>query len=226
MRILFVLGQLSAEIARVGWANMWCGEMRIFFAPSNRVCGDRACRTPKHVVECEFVLAQAIVQVGRSKMWQNAILVRPDAACSREMRGSTAKNWCKIVILKARTSCASSLVAVAIFFPLLSCTVTALILIRGFFACSPDSSGVVAACCWVVCFLLLPALPSCTWSSSDLLVVGGLLTGVVEAPSLIVVWVVDVGSPPVFCFFVSSVLAFFACASSVDAGVVSSRCCV
>ena len=194
-----------------------------------QTCGVVKCESPllpatasaEHVVECEFVLAQAIVQVGRSNMWQNAILVRPDAARSREMRGSTAKNWCKIVILKAHTSCASSLVAVAIFFPLLSCTVTALILIRGFFACSPDSSGLVAACCWVVCFLLLLALPSCTCSSSDLLVVGGLLTGVVEVPSLIVVWVVDVGSPPVFCFFVSSVLAFFACA-----GVVSSRCCV
>ena len=118
----------------------------------------------------------------------------------------------------ARTSCASSLVAVVIFFPLLSCTVTALILICGFFACSPDSPGLVAACCWVVSSLLLLALPSCIWSSSDLLVVDGLLTGVGEVPSLIVVWVVDVSSPPVVCFFVSSVLAFFACASSVDAG--------
>ena len=26
MRLLFVLGQPSVEIARVGWANMWCGE--------------------------------------------------------------------------------------------------------------------------------------------------------------------------------------------------------
>ena len=66
MRILFVLGQLSAEIARVGWANMWCGEMRISFAPSNRVCGtcggmricfgtgNRAGRTLKHVAKCNF----------------------------------------------------------------------------------------------------------------------------------------------------------------------------
>ena len=37
MRVLFVLGQPSAEIVRVGWANMWCGEMRNFFARSNRL---------------------------------------------------------------------------------------------------------------------------------------------------------------------------------------------
>ena len=34
MRLLFVLGQPSVEIARVGWANMWCGEG---FARSNRL---------------------------------------------------------------------------------------------------------------------------------------------------------------------------------------------
>ena len=129
-------------------------------------------------------------------------------------------------LCSACTSCASSLVAVVIFFPLLSCTVTALILILGFFACSPASSGLVAACCCVVSFLLLLALPSCIWSSSDLLVVGGLLTGVSEVPSLIVVCAVGVGSPSVVCLFVSSVLAFFACVSPVGAGVVSSRCCV
>ena len=58
MRVLFVLGQPSAEIVHVGWANMWRGEMRNFFARSNRltVCGDRAFRTPNHVVECEFLL--------------------------------------------------------------------------------------------------------------------------------------------------------------------------
>ena len=28
MRVLFVLGQPSAAIVRVGWANMWCAEMR------------------------------------------------------------------------------------------------------------------------------------------------------------------------------------------------------
>ena len=37
MRVLFVLGQPSAEIVRVGWANMWCGEMRNFFGRSNRL---------------------------------------------------------------------------------------------------------------------------------------------------------------------------------------------
>ena len=37
MRVLFVLGIPSAEIVRVGWANMWCGEMRKFFARSNRL---------------------------------------------------------------------------------------------------------------------------------------------------------------------------------------------
>ena len=37
MRVLFVLGQPSAEIARVRWANMWCGEMQNFFARSNRL---------------------------------------------------------------------------------------------------------------------------------------------------------------------------------------------
>jgi len=37
MRVLFVLGQPSAEIVRVGWASMWCGEMRNFFARSNRL---------------------------------------------------------------------------------------------------------------------------------------------------------------------------------------------
>ena len=78
MRVLFVLGQPSAEIVRVGWANMWCGEMRNFFAHSNRLrrscvsnaqtCGgmwisfraratlrrDRAGRTSKHVAKCKF----------------------------------------------------------------------------------------------------------------------------------------------------------------------------
>lgn len=129
-------------------------------------------------------------------------------------------------LCSARTSCASSLVAVVIFFKLLSCIVTALILMLGFFACSPASSGLVAACCCLVSFLLLLALPSCIWSSSDLLVVGGLLTGVGEVHSFIVVCAVSVDSPSVLCLFVSSVLAFFACVSPVGAGVVSSRCCV
>ena len=74
MRVLFVLGQPSAEIARVGWANMWCGEMRNFFASAEIVhfgrqnmwwnvslfwaratlCRDRAGRTSKHVAKCKF----------------------------------------------------------------------------------------------------------------------------------------------------------------------------
>ena len=81
MRVLFVLGQPSAEIVRVGWANMWCGEMRNFFARSNRLrrscvsniferpnmwwnvnlfwaratlCRDRAGRASKHVAKCKF----------------------------------------------------------------------------------------------------------------------------------------------------------------------------
>ena len=41
MRVLFVLGQSSAEIARVGWASMWCGEMRVFFGCRNRL--QRSC---------------------------------------------------------------------------------------------------------------------------------------------------------------------------------------
>ena len=73
MRVLFVLGQPSAEIVRVGWANMWCGEMRSFFARSNRLqivrferpsmwwnvnswatlCRDRAGRASKHVAKCK-----------------------------------------------------------------------------------------------------------------------------------------------------------------------------
>ena len=70
MRVLFVLGIPSAEIVRVGWANMWCGEMRNFFARSNRLqivrferpsmwwnvtlCRDRAGRASKHVAKCKF----------------------------------------------------------------------------------------------------------------------------------------------------------------------------
>ena len=46
MRVLLVLRQPSAE---------WCGEMRNFFAAAT-VCGDRAFQTPKHVIECEFLL--------------------------------------------------------------------------------------------------------------------------------------------------------------------------
>ena len=90
MRVLFVLRQPSAEMARVGWANMWCGEMRNFFARSSHL-RDRAFRTPKHVAECEFLLgtgqpSSEIVQVGHPNMWQNANLVRPGAAPSHETR--------------------------------------------------------------------------------------------------------------------------------------------
>ena len=54
MRVLFVLGQPSAEIVRVGWASMWCGEMRNFFARSN--CLRRSCASNAQAVECEFLL--------------------------------------------------------------------------------------------------------------------------------------------------------------------------
>ena len=54
MRVLFVLGQPSAEIVRVGWASMWCGEMRNFFARSN--CLRRSCTSNAQAVECEFLL--------------------------------------------------------------------------------------------------------------------------------------------------------------------------
>ena len=75
MRVLFVLGQPSVEIARVGWANMWCGErlrpqqpsaeiVRFrrpnmwwnvnFFWARATLYRDRAGRTSKHVAKCKF----------------------------------------------------------------------------------------------------------------------------------------------------------------------------
>ena len=105
MRVLFVLGQPSAEIARVGWANMWCdSEMRNFFARSNRL--RRSFETPKHVVECEFLLGtgnplqrsrrSGIQTCGKMQIWWDP------AQPLRTKWGSTVKNWCKIVILKVQ----------------------------------------------------------------------------------------------------------------------------
>ena len=57
--------------------------------PAATVCGDRAFRTPKHVVEYEFFghgqPSAEIAQVGHPNMWQNANLVGPGAAPSHEM---------------------------------------------------------------------------------------------------------------------------------------------
>ena len=58
--------------------------------PAAAVCGDRAFRTPKHVVECEFLLGtgnplQRSRRSDITNMWQNANLVRPGTAPSHEM---------------------------------------------------------------------------------------------------------------------------------------------
>ena len=92
MRVLFVLklGQPSAEIVHVGWANMWCGEMRNFFARSNRL--RRSCVSNAQTcggMWSSFGHGQPsaeIAQVGHPNTWQNANLVGPGAAPSHEMR--------------------------------------------------------------------------------------------------------------------------------------------
>ena len=71
MRVLFVLGQPSAEIARVGWANMWSREMRNCFARSNR---------------------QKIVRFGRSNMWWNVNFCWARATLCRDRAGWTSKH--------------------------------------------------------------------------------------------------------------------------------------
>ena len=55
MKYVYCPALLTLEIVRVGWANMWCGEMQNFFAmqPAAEI---GAFRTPNHVVECEFLL--------------------------------------------------------------------------------------------------------------------------------------------------------------------------
>ena len=103
MRVLLVLGQPSAEIVRVGWASMWFGEMRNFF-----VCGDRAFRTPKHVVECEFLLGTGspLQRSRRSDIHTCGKMQGKFGGTRRKplrtKRRSTVKNWCKIVILKVQ----------------------------------------------------------------------------------------------------------------------------
>ena len=89
MRVLFVLGQPSAEMARVGWANMWCGEMRNFFARSSRL--RRSCVSNAQTCGGMWISfghgqpSSEIAQVGHPNMWQNANLVRPGTAPSHEM---------------------------------------------------------------------------------------------------------------------------------------------
>ena len=95
MRVLFVLGQPSAEIVRVGWTNMWCGEMRNFFACSNRL--RRSCVSNAQACGGMWISfghgqpSAEIAQVGHPNMWQNANLVGPGAAPSHEMRVNRRK---------------------------------------------------------------------------------------------------------------------------------------
>ena len=105
INVLFVLGQPSAEMTRVGWANMWCGEMRNFFARSSRL--RRSCISNAQTCGGMWISfghgqpSSEIAQVGHPNMWQNANLVRP-AQPLRTKWWSTVKNWCKIVILKVQ----------------------------------------------------------------------------------------------------------------------------
>ena len=74
--------------------------------PAAAVCGDRAFWTPKHVVECEFLLGTGnplqrsrrsdIQTCGKMQIWWSP------AQPLRTKWGSTVKNWCKIVILKVQ----------------------------------------------------------------------------------------------------------------------------
>ena len=95
MRVLFVLGQPSAEMARVGWANMWCGEMRNFFARSSRL--RRSCVSNAQTCGGMWISfghgqpSSEIAQVGHPNMWHNANLVRPGTAPSHEMRVNRQK---------------------------------------------------------------------------------------------------------------------------------------
>ena len=90
MRVLFVLGQPSAGIVHVGWADMWCGEMRNFFARSNRL--QRSCVSNAQTCGGMWISfghgqpSAEIAQVGHPNTWQNANLVGPGAAPSHEMR--------------------------------------------------------------------------------------------------------------------------------------------
>ena len=90
MRVLFVLGQPSAEIARVGW-----GEMRIFFAPSNRL--RRSCGRPNMWWKAIFFWARATLYRDRADRASKHVakgklnLLRRSAALSHEMRVNRQK---------------------------------------------------------------------------------------------------------------------------------------
>ena len=92
---LFVLGQPSAEIVRVGWASMWCGELWNFFARSNRL--RRSCVSNAQACGGMWISfghgqpCAEIAQVGHPNMRQNANLVRPGAAPSHGMRVNRQK---------------------------------------------------------------------------------------------------------------------------------------
>ena len=95
----------SAEMARVGWANMWCGEMRNFFARSSRL--RRSCVSNAQTCGGMWIsfghgqpsseIARSDVQTcGKMQIWWGP------AQPLRTKWGSTVKNWCKIVILKVQ----------------------------------------------------------------------------------------------------------------------------
>ena len=109
MRVLFVLGQPFAEIVRVGGANMWCGEMRNFFARSNRlrrscVSNAQACGEMwisfGHGHPLQRSRRSDIQTCGKMQIWWDP------AQPLRTKSGPTVKNWCEIVILKVHASVA------------------------------------------------------------------------------------------------------------------------
>ena len=74
--------------------------------PAATVCGDRAFRTPKHVVECEFLLGTGnLLQRSRSSDIQTCGKMQiwwDPAQPLRTKWGSTVKNLFKILILKVQ----------------------------------------------------------------------------------------------------------------------------
>ena len=105
IRVLFVLAQPSAEIVRVGLASMWCGEMRNFFARSNRlrrscVSNAQACGgmwiSFGHGQPSQRSRRSDIQTCGKMQIWWDP------AQPLRTKWKSTVKNWCKIVILKVQ----------------------------------------------------------------------------------------------------------------------------
>ena len=103
MRVLFVLGQPSAKIARARWANMWYGEMRNFFARLRRSCvsGAQTCGG-MWISFGHWQPSPDIATVGHPNMLQNANLLRPGAPSSHEMRANRQKSGVKSVILKVQ----------------------------------------------------------------------------------------------------------------------------